>query len=233
VDHVSGLCHLLGFRFAPRIRDLGERRLYALSDLAPWPTLRPLIAGSVNLRAIEEDWDETLRLAASIRAGTVRASVMLRKLAGYPRQNPVARALREIGRVERTLFMLDWLDDADLRRRTNVNLNKGEARNALARAVFFNRLGELCDRTFENQRHRASGLNLIVSAIILWNTVYLDRAARHLRERGIDVPDTLIAHVAPLGWEHISLTGDYLWSELDKPRERFRPLRTTGSPIRT
>ena len=55
----------------------------------------------------------------------------------YPRQNAVARALRELWRVERTLFMLDWLDDADLRRRTNANLNKGEARNALARAVFF------------------------------------------------------------------------------------------------
>lgn len=91
---------------------------------------------------------------------------------------------------------------------------------------------QLCDRTFENQRHRASGLNLIVSAIILWNTVYLDRAACHLRERGIYVPDTLLAHVAPLGWEHISLTGDYLWSEIDKPRERFRPLRTAGSAIR-
>lgn len=186
VDYVFGLCHLLGFRFAPRIRDLGERRLYAMSDLASWPTLRP----------------------------------------------PVARALREIGRVERTLFMLDWLDDANLCRRTNANLNKGEARNALARAVFLNRLGELRDRTFENQRHRASGLNLIVSSIILWNTVYLDRAARHLRERGIDVPDALLAHVAPLGWEHISLTGDYLWSEIDKPRECFRPLRTTGSAIR-
>ena len=89
---------------------------------------------------------------------------MLKKLAGYPRQNPVARALREIGRVERSLFMLDWLDDPDLRRRTSANLNKGEARNALARAVFFNRLGELRDRTFENQRHRASGLNLVASA---------------------------------------------------------------------
>ena len=55
----------------------------------------------------------------------------------YPRQNPIARALREIGRVERPLFMLDWLDDADLSRRANANLNKGEAHNALARAVFF------------------------------------------------------------------------------------------------
>lgn len=106
---------------------------------------------------------------------------MLKKLAGYPRQNPVARSLREIGRIERTLFMLDWPDDPELRRRTSANLNKGEARNALARAVFFNRLGELRDRTFENQRHRASGLNLVASAIILWNTVYLGRAVDHLR----------------------------------------------------
>ena len=227
VDHVFGLCHLLGFRFAPRIRDLGERRLYALGDLLPFPTLRPLVAGPVNARAIEEHWDETLRLAASIRAGTVAASVMLRKLAGYPRQNPVARALREIGRVERSLFMLDWLDDPDLRRRTSANLNKGEARNALARAVFFNRLGELRDRTFENQRHRASGLNLVASAIILWNTVYLDRAVQHLRAQGLEVPDDLLAHVAPLGWEHVSLIGDYLWSEINKPRERFRPLRSS------
>lgn len=103
---------------------------------------------------------------------------MLRKLAGYPRQNPVVRALHEIGRVELTVFVVGWLDDADLRRRTNANLNKGEARKALTRAVFFNLLSELCDRTFKNQRHRASGLNLVSSAIILSNTVYFDGAAR-------------------------------------------------------
>lgn len=90
---------------------------------------------------------------------------MLKKLAGYPRQNSLSRALREIGRVERSLFMLDWLDDLGLRRRTNANLNKGEARDALARAVIFNRLGKLCDRTFENQRDRASGLKLVSAAI--------------------------------------------------------------------
>jgi transposase len=141
----------------------------------------------------------------------------------------VARSLREIGRIERTLFVLDWFDDAELRRRTNASLNKGEARNALARAAFFNRLGEMRDRTFENQRHRASGLNLVTAAIILWNTVYLDRAVRHLRAEGVVIPDEILAHVAPLGWEHIILVGDYLWNEIDKPRERFRPPRTGNS----
>jgi hypothetical protein len=111
----------------------------------------------------------------------------------------------------------------------HVGLNKGEARNALARAVFFNRLGELRDRTYENQRHRASGLNLVVAAIVLWNTVYLERAASTLRERGRAISDDLLAHLSPLGWEHINLTGDYVW----KPGggEKHRPLRQLRLPI--
>lgn len=181
------------------------------------------------MKAIEDDWAEVLHPAASIRTGTVSASVMLKKLAGYSRQNSLSRALREIGRVERSLFMLNWLDDIDLRRRTNANVNRGEARNALARAVFFNRLGELRDRTFENQRHRASGLNLVSAAIILWNTVYLGRAADYLRQQGRVIEDELLSHAAPLGWEHISLTGDYLWSDMELPEDGYRPLRTQNS----
>ncbi|MFO6485617.1 Tn3 family transposase [Escherichia coli] len=63
-------------------------------------------------------------------------------------------ALRELGRIERTLFILDWLQSVELRRRVHAGLNKGEARNSLARAVFFNRLGEMRDRSFEQQRYR-------------------------------------------------------------------------------
>jgi hypothetical protein len=71
-------------------------------------------------------------------------------------------------------------------------------------------LGELRDRTYENQRYRASGLNLVVAAIVLWNTIYLERAVKSLRERGEVIPDDLVAHLSPLGWEHINLTGDYV-----------------------
>ena len=107
----------------------------------------------------------------------------------------------------------------------SAGLNKGEARNALARAIFFHRLGEIRDRSFENQRNRASGLNLVTAAIVLWNTVYLERAIAALsRDRPID--DALIASVAPLGWNHINLTGDYRWQG-DKrvAKGQFRPLR--------
>jgi TnpA family transposase len=175
---------------------------------------------------------EVLRLATSIKRGTVTASLILRKLSAYPRQNSLALALRELGRVERTLFTLDWLQSPELRRRVQVGLNKGEAKNALARAVFFNRLGELRDRTFENQRYRASGLNLVVAAIVLWNTVYLERAIKGLREAGQPVEDSLLTHLAPLGWEHINLTGDYVWHANKRvAKGRFRPLRKAQDSI--
>jgi TnpA family transposase len=209
-DHVFGLCHLLGFRFAPRIRDLADKRLYVPGKAAQWPALAPLIGGSLNAGLIQQQLAEALRLAESIQQGTVTASLILRKLGAYPRQNSLAAALREIGRVERSLFMLEWIEDPALRRRVSAGLNKGEARNSLARAVFFNRLGEVRDRSFENQRHRASGLNLVVAAITLWNTVYLERAAKHLAgSRAFDPAQ--LQHASPLGWEHVNLTGDYNW----------------------
>jgi TnpA family transposase len=75
---VFGLCHLLGFRFAPRIRDLSERRLYTLSPSTEFSAIDQLIGGAVNVKAIEDDWKDVLHLAASIRTGTVSASVMLK-----------------------------------------------------------------------------------------------------------------------------------------------------------
>jgi TnpA family transposase len=152
-----------------------------------------------------------LRLATSVRTGTASASLLLKRLGAYPRQNGLALALREIGRIERTLFILDWPELPGLRRQATVELNKGEARNALARAICFHRLGRLRDRAVEAQQYRASGLALVTAAIALWNTVYLDRALDDLRRGGEIIPDRLLAHLAPVGWQHINLTGDYLW----------------------
>jgi len=225
-DHVFALMHLLGFRFAPRLRDLGETKLYLPKRTAGYTALKPMVGGAIQIRSIRAHWDEILRLATSIKQGTVTASLMLRKLGGYPRQNGLAVALRELGRIERTLFILDWLQSVELRRRVHTGLNKGEARNALARAVFFYRLGEIRDRSFEQQQYRASGLTLVTAAIALWNTVYLERAVDALRSEGQAADATLLPHLSPLGWEHINLTGDYLWrNTLKIGKGKFRPLR--------
>ena len=224
-DHVFGLMPFFGYRFAPRLRDIKERRLHLLPGQEAGPLLAGMVGDPIAHDHLAAHWDELLRLATSIRTGTVTASAMLRKLSAYPRQNGLALALRELGRLERSIFMLDWLQDIDLRRRTQAGLNKGEARNALARALFFNQLGELRDRQFENQSYRASGLNLLVAAIILWNTRYLERS---LADMG--APDDIARHIAPLGWEHIALTGDYSWERDDRPApDQLRPLRISPS----
>lgn len=225
-DHVFALMHLLGFRFAPRIRDLGDTKLYIPGAMAEYPALRAMIGGTLNIKHLRAHWDDILRLASSIKHGTVTASLMLRKLGSYPRQNGLAIALRELGRIERSLFILDWLQHVELRRRVQAGLNKGEARNALARAVFIHRLGEIRDRSFEQQRYRASGLNLVTAAIVLWNTVYLERATQALREAEKLPDDNLLPYLSPLGWEHINLTGDYVWRQNRKVEDgQKRPLR--------
>ena len=226
-DHVFGLMHLLGFRFAPRIRDLKDTKLYIPKNEEDYSGLKSMTASTLNIKRIREHWDEIMRLATSIKHGTVTASLMLSKLGNYPRQNGLALALRELGRLERTLFILDWLQNLDLRRRVNAGLNKGEARNALARAVFFNRLGEIRDRSFEKQCFRASGLNLVTAAIVLWNTVYIERAVQELFKAGQPSDENLLQHLSPLGWGHINLTGDYVWRQNKQVEQgEFRPLRS-------
>jgi TnpA family transposase len=227
VESIFALAHAFGYRFAPRIRDLGERKLHVADRDMAEGLPDAVLGGVINRTTIEENWAEVLRLAASIRAGVVPPSVILKKLAAFPRQNALHRALREMGRLERAIFTCDWLLDPELRRRSNGNLNKGESRHALARAVFFHRLGELRDRTAEDMAHRASGLNLVVNAIVLWNTTYLARAVAYVRDQGVALTDEELSHVAPVRWDHIALTGDYLWSDVQTPREHFRPLRTS------
>lgn len=225
-DHVFGLARILGFRFAPRIPNIGDRKLHVMDRPDLWPALGGLIGGRIDEALIAAHWDEVLRLSTSVRTGIVSASLMLKRLGAYPRQNGLALALREIGRIERTLFTLDWLENPQLRRDSTVELNKGESRNALARAVCFHRLGRLRDRSREGQQHRASGVALLTAAIVLWNTVYLGRAISAMARNGRMVDETLLPHIAPLGWQHINLTGDYLWSDaLPLDEDGYRRLR--------
>jgi hypothetical protein len=94
---------------------------------------------------------------------------MLRKLAAYRRQNQLDLALRELGRIERTLFLLDWLESPELRRRCHAGLNKSEQRHFLAQVICTFKQGRIADRSAETQQFRASGLNLVIVAIVFWN----------------------------------------------------------------
>lgn len=210
-DHVFAMTALLGFRFAPRIRDLPSKRLYLFEPSRIPKELKGLIGGKIREKLIRDNWPNVLRLAATAASGSIPPSQLLRKLASYPRQHELAVALREIGRVERILFMMQWLLDANLQRRVQTGLNKGEAHHALKNALHIGRQGEIRDRTSESQHYRLAGLNLLAAIIIYWNTKHLGIAVTKRQKSGLETPDELLCHVSPLGWAHILLTGEYRW----------------------
>lgn len=212
-DHLFGTSAMLGYRLVLRIRDLPSKRLYVFNPDATPKELRKLVGGKIREELIVANWPDLFRCAATMAAGKIRPSQLLRKLASYPRQNDLAVALREVGRIERTLFIIEWILDTDMQRRAQIGLNKGEAHHALKNALRIGRQGEIRDRTAEGQHYRIAGLNLLTAIIVYWNTVHLGHAVAERRNEGLDVPPELLAHISPLGWAHILLTGEYLWPE--------------------
>ena len=189
----------------PSVPGIGTR-----IDCAP-KELRGQIGSKVREKLIIENWHDIFRTIATMAAGVMPPSQLLRKFASYPRQHELALALREIGRIERTLFIIGWLLDIDMQRRANIGLNKGEAHHALKNALRIGRQGEIRDRTAEGQHYRMAGLNLLAAIIIYWNTKYLGQAVAARKRAGLDCAPELLSHISPLGWAHILLTGEYKW----------------------
>ena len=206
-DHVFAVTSLLGYRFIPPIRALSSKRPHVFEPRrVPRPPIG-LTGNKIREDVIVQNWPDILRVAATLASGVLPPSQLLRKFAAYPRQHELAVALREIGRVERTLFIIDWLLDADMQRRANTGLNKGEAHHALR----IGRRGEILNRSSEGQHYRMAGLNLLAAIVIYWNTAHLGEAVGHRKHAGLTVEPELLAHISPLGWAHILLTGEYRW----------------------
>ena len=210
-DLVFAATALLGYLFIPRIRDLPSKRLHVFDPKNVPAELKALVGDRIREGTVFANWPDVVRSVATMASGTMPPSELLRKLASYPRQHDLAVAFREIGRVERTLFMIEWLLDADMQRRAGLGLNKGEAHHALKSALRIGRQGEIRDRTSGAQHFRIAGLNLLTAIIIYWNTEKLGHAVRERELAGLDTPPDLLVHVSPLGWAHVLLTGEYRW----------------------
>ena len=132
------------------VKTLGIKK--GISKLSPqYQDLRGLVGGKIREELIVANWPDLFRCAATMATGKIKPSQLLRKLAAYPCQNDLATALREIGRVERTLFIMEWILDADMQRRAQIGLNKDEAHHALKNALRIGRQGKIRDRTTEGQ----------------------------------------------------------------------------------
>jgi hypothetical protein len=183
---VFGLCHVLDFRFAPWIKDLKERKLYATLKPATYSLLEPLIGDTMETAVIVDQWPALMHLKASIQAGAVAPSLILRKLAAAGAGNALSRALRALGRIERTLFTLQGLSDPDLRHHSHAGLQE-LGRLLRAPLVAMDDPGRPDARTGEQASHgldvtaprlaqRALRINLLGHGIAVLDEIELHRA---------------------------------------------------------
>ena len=225
-DTIFGIFHLLGYQFSPRLADIGGTRFWRVDPKADYGPLDTIAAQRVNTALIAQHWEDLLRLAGSLKLGTVQAAGLIRTLQTKDRPTRLARALEEVGRLVKTLYLLRFIDDEGYRRRILVQLNRHEGRHQLARTVFHGKRGELRQRYREGQEDRLGALGLVVNIIVLWNTLYMDAALNRLRAEGHDVRDEDVARLSPLGFEHINMLGRYAFTLPDAvARGELRPLR--------
>jgi TnpA family transposase len=225
-DVVFGLFWLLGYRFFPRIADIGGARYWRIDSSADCGLLNGMASHRFNTKLIEENWDDLLRLAGSLKLGMVQATSIMKTLRIDDLPTKLAQAVAELGRIDKTIHALTFIDDENKRRRTLTQLNRGEDRHKLARAVFHGKRGELRQRYREGQEDQLGALGLVVNIIILWNTLYINAALEQLAGEGYPIQPEDAARLSPLVFEHINLLGRYAFSVPDSVvRGQLRPLR--------
>jgi TnpA family transposase len=226
-DIVFGLFWLLGYQFSPRLADLGESRFWRIDKEADYGGLNGISRNVINTDLIAKNWDDLLRVAGTLKSGKVSASEFMRTLRVSSRQSALSKALAELGRVAKTLYLLNYIDDEAYRRRILTQLNRQEGRHSVARATFHGQRGELRQRYREGQEDQLGALGLVLNVITLWNTIYIERAVEQLRAQGRRIEPEDVARLSPLQYKHLNFLGRYQFL-LPEPvtRGEYRPLRS-------
>ncbi len=215
-EHLFALCALLGIAFMPRLKDLADQVLSRIDRNTDYGELQPLLRGIIDLDIIIEQWDQLVRLTASLKDKMAPADVVMQRLANAPAGDRLAAALNQLGRLVKTIHILRYIHDEELRQAIQMQLNRGEFRHILAKWIFFANQGDFRAGDYEEIMNKASCLSLISNAVLIWNTVHMSRIAEQLRAAGNIVTDEDLARVSPLAHAHTIPNGSYFQS----PRRR-------------
>ncbi len=233
-DMIFGLFWLLGYQFSPRLADAGEAKFWRIDKDADYGVLNELARNCVKPKKVTQHWDDMLRVGGSLKLGTVQASELLRSLLKSERPSSLAQAIIEVGRINKTSYLLNYVDDEDYRRRILTQLNRGEGRHAVARAICYGKRGEIRQRYREGQEDQLGALGLVTNAVVLWNTIYMDAALSRLRQQGMDVKEEDAARLSPLLYKHINMLGHYSFALAEFIRKGvLRPLNAHELEIAT
>lgn len=214
-EAVFGLIHLLGFSFAPRIKGIGKQTLYIFKPKNRADESWKIQPGkTINDALIRQNWDDLLRLVVTIKLKENTASDIFRRLNSYSRQHALYQTLKAFGQIIKSLFILRYIDDVELRQAIEKQLNKVELANRFTRAVAVGNPREFTQAEKEEQEIAEACNRLIKNSIICWNYLYL---ARQLERAGDEeakenLRRTIAAH-SPMSWAHINMLGEYDFSD--------------------
>ena len=203
---------MLGKRFCPRIRQLSKQRIYRIDTDYDYGVLQPLVNRrdrNLKMEWISHQWDRMGQFYATLQSGHTTASIALKRLYSMSRKNQFYCANRELGRIFKTEFILQYMSQLPLRRKIQRGLLKVDRLHRLAREVAYAKRGQFNKRDFVELMKTCSCLNLILACIVYWQAKEIERIITECnpKESGIDI--SLLEHISPIEWENVVLYGEY------------------------
>ena len=214
-DLVFGLFWLLGYQFSQRLADAGEASFWRIDSNADYSMLNDIARHRIKPSRIEQHWDDMLRVAGSLKLGTVHVSELVRSLLKSDRPSSLAQAIIELGRLNRTIYLLNYIDNKEYRRRILTQLNRGEGRHKVSRMICHGKRGEIRKAYREGQEDQLNALGLVINAVVLWNTIYMQAALDHICNEGTESNSNDLARLSPLQHKHINVLGRYSFALAD------------------
>jgi len=213
---VFAVCHLLGIVFAPRIKNFRDQHLYSFDKRLNMKNRGYSILpnGRINTRVIKDNWEDILRFIVTVKLRETSASQLFRRLSSYSRQHPLYKALKEFGKIIKTLFLLKYFDNVEFRQAIEKQLNKQENSNKFGKAVFHGNNREFQQSTKEEQLIAEGSKRLIENAIICWNYLYLSQRVCDCKNE--DEKQQLLKSIktgSVVVWHHINTQGEYDFSD--------------------
>jgi len=204
--------HFLEIAFAPRIKKVAKQHIYAFSSPKTFEKLgyKILPSRTINQKLIKKYWDDILRFMVTIKLKSATASQLFKRLSSYAKENPLYQALKEFGRIIKSIFILTYFDDVKLRKRIEKQLSRIELANRFSGTIFFANHSELNQATREEQEIVTACKVLIQNAIVLWNYLYLSQLLANCgnNQERQDMVE-MIRNCSVIVWRHINLHGEY------------------------
>lgn len=217
---VFGLAYLLGIDLMPRIRNIKDLIFFKPEKGIIYKHINSLFNESINWCLIETHMPDMLRIALSIKAGKLTPSDILRRLGTYSRKNRVYFAFRELGRVVRTIFLLKYIGDIELRKTVQSATNKSEEFNNFTKWLFFGGEGVIAENVRYEQNKIIKYNQLVANLVILYNVEAMTGVLKTLQGDGITLDEKILAGLSPYRTSHINRFGDYT---LDLRSSNYKP----------